>query len=339
MNGKQTVMVTGGTGLVGSHLMLHMLRKGYRIKALKRPSSNLGRVLQTFALYARDAETLFRDVEWIDADLFDFADLSDMAAGCRCAYHAAAVVSFHAGSRREMLRTNIEGTANMVNVCLEKQIPLCFVSSIGALGRGDCRRPVTENTSWQTSKNRSVYACSKYGSEMEVWRGIAEGLQAVIVNPSVILGAGDWGKGSSSFFPEIHRGMKFYTSGVTAFVDVRDVVRCMVQLMEEKHYGERFILSAGELSYRELFRQIAAGLHVAEPAFQARPWMLRIACCGAWMAARITGKPPVLTKETVQSAFRRNFYSNRKITETLSFTFTPLQQTIADCCRYFLQSL
>jgi len=231
-----------------------------------------------------------------------------------------------------MMRINVGGTANIVNVCLEKKIPLCHVSSIGALGRSEL---ITENDLWQTARGRSAYAYSKYKSEMEVWRGIAEGLQAVIVNPAVILGAGDWTKGSSKFFSQVHKGLRFYTSGVTAFVDVRDVSRCMIQLMEQEHFGERYILTAGDLSYRELFNRIATHLRVRKPSIAVQPWMLHIACRLSWLAATVTGRSPALTRETAHSAFQQIHYSGEKIEKTPGYKFISLEKSIEECCLFY----
>lgn len=330
--------VTGGTGLVGSHLLYELLRKGYRVRALKRPNSNILQVLKTFRYYSADAENLFQQIEWTDAGLLEFDSMAEAMDGCSQAYHAAAIVSFHAAERLDMLTTNVKGTANMVNVCLEKQIPLCHVSSIGALGRNEQGKPVTENDLWQTSRGRSDYACSKYKSEMEVWRGISEGLQAVIVNPSIILGPGNWENGSSSFFPKIYRGMRFYSSGTTGFVDVRDVSRCTVLLMEQERFGERYILSSKNMSYRELFDMIAENMHTGKPTIEAKPWMLYTACQLVRLGAKITGKKPVLTKETAHSAMQHLCYSNEKIRNNLSYDFIPIEQTIHDCCSHFLHN-
>ncbi|MDR2039760.1 MAG: NAD-dependent epimerase/dehydratase family protein [Bacteroidales bacterium] len=331
--------VTGGTGLVGTHLILALLQAGYRVRALKRPSSDLSQVLRTFSFYdAIDADSFFRSIEWVEADLFDVEELAEQLEGCDYVFHTAAVVSFQGGNKQQMLRTNVEGTANMVNVCLKKMLPLCFVSSIAALGRAEPGHPATEEDIWQTSDHRSPYSCSKYQSEMEVWRGVAEGLNAVIVNPSVILGPGNWEKGSLTFFSRVYKGMRFHTSGITGFVDVRDVAGCMVGLMERECFGERFILSSGELSYHQLFDMIAEGLHVKKPMMEARPWMLNTAYRLLKPVSKLTGKSPALTKETAHSAFQQLFYSNEKIRKTLfPFEFIPLQQTIEDCCRYFLQ--
>lgn len=329
--------VTGATGLVGSHLLYDLLQKGYHVKALKRPQSNMSQVQKTFDLYTEDAVTLFRQIEWVDAELLNFSSLSEAIEGCTHAFHAAAVVSFDPADKMQMLRINIDGTANIVNVCIDKNIPLCHVSSIGALGRSSSDRSITENDLWQTSKGRSAYAYSKYKSEMEVWRGIAEGLRATIVNPAVILGPGDWTKGSSKFFSQIHKSMRFYTPGVTAFMDIRDVCRSMIQLMEQERFGERYILSAGNLSYHELFNLIADGLQVKRPTVAAQPWMLNIAYRLSWLAGRLTGTSPVLTKETVYSAFQQIRYSNDKIKQSLGYEFISLEQSIKDCCKFFLQ--
>ncbi len=330
--------ITGATGLVGSHLLLELLRKGYRVKALKRPQSNILQVQKTFSLYANDADALFRQIEWVDGELLDFQSMSELLDGCTHAYHAAAVVSFDHADKAEMMRINVDGTANIVNVCIDKKIPLCHVSSIGALGRSEPGGMISENDLWQTSKGRSDYSYSKYKAEMEVWRGIAEGLQATIVNPAVIFGPGDWTKGSPKFFLQVYKGMRFHTPGVTAFVDVRDVSRCMVELMEQERFDERYILSAGDLSYRELFDLIAEGLKVKKPTIAAQPWMLDVVRGLSWLAGKMTGKSPLLTKETVHSAFQQIRYSNEKIKKSLGYEFIPLEKSIEDCCRYFLLS-
>ena len=328
--------VTGATGLVGAHLLYDLLQKGYRVKALKRPQSDTLQALKTFCLYSDNAEALFRQIEWTVGELLDYSSMYEAVDDCTQVYHAAAVVSFMQADRTEMMRVNVGGTANMVNICIEKKIPLCHVSSIAALGRSEQGKPITENDLWQTAKGRSAYAYSKYKSEMEVWRGIAEGLQAVIVNPAVILGAGDRTKGSAEFFSQVYEGMKFHTPGITAFVDVRDVSRCMIQLMAQKRFGERYILTAGDLSYHELFNLIADHFMVKRPTIAVRPWMLNAAWRMAWFVSLLTGKKPSLTKETAQSAFQQIRFSNEKIRQTLDkYKFISLEKSIEDCCGFF----
>ena len=330
------VFVTGATGLVGIHLLYDLLQKGYRVKALKRPQKNLSKVLKTFSLYADNAEALFSQIEWMDGELLDYSSMYEAIDDCSQVYHAAAVVSFARKDRAEMMYINVGGTANIVHICIEKKIPLCHVSSIAALGRSGQGTPITENDLWQTAKGRSAYSYSKYKSEMEVWRGIAEGLQAVIVNPAVILGISNRNEGSMKFFSQVYRGMKFHTPGITAFVDVRDVSRCMIQLMEQKRFGERYILTAGDLSYHELFNLIADHFNKKRPTIAVKPWMLNTAWRMAWFISFLTGKKPSLTKETAQSAFQQIRFSNEKIRQTLNgYEFILLQKSIEDCCRFF----
>ena len=330
-----SVFVTGATGLVGSHLVYDLLQNGYHVKALKRQQSNTLQVRETFNLYTDDADAMFQKIEWIDGDLLDFEFITEVIDDCSQVYHAAAVVSFNRADRANLMRINVEGTANMVNACIYKTIPLCHVSSIAALGRGQPDECITENDLWQTDRGRSAYSCSKHKAEMEVWRGIAEGLQAVIVNPAVILGPGNRNKGSTKFFSQVYRGLRFHTPGVTAFVDVRDVTRCMVLLMDHERYGERFILTAGDLSYRELFNLIADGLKVKRPTIAARPWMLNAGRRMAWLASALTGKSPALTKETARSAFQQIRFSNEKITKAFGYRFIPLEKSIEEGCRLF----
>lgn len=332
---KPLAFVTGATGLVGSHLLYGLLQKGYRVRALKRQQSAVSQVLQTFSLYTAAADTLFRQIEWTEGELLDFHCMSEIVRGCTQVYHLAAIVSFNHADKEKMMRINVEGTKNIVNLCIDKNIPLCHVSSTGALGRSETDDPITENDLWQTNRGRSAYAYSKYQSEMEIWRGIAEGLQAVVVNPAVILGPCDRTKGSSEFFSQVKRGMRFHTSGITAFVDVRDVTRCMLQLMEQERYGERFILSAGNMSYRELFSLIADGFKMKRPAIAVQPWMLNVAYRMAWLAGKLTGKSPALTKETANSAFQQIRYSSEKVRKTLEFGFISIEKSVEDGCRYW----
>ena len=331
-----TAFVTGASGLVGTHLLYELLLSGYRVKALIRRQSNAMQVQNIFTRIAgtEKGSSLFQKIEWRECELLDFTSMSQAIDGCTHVFHAAAIVSFRSDDYPEMMRVNVDGTTNIVNVCIEKKITLCHVSSIAALGRSsEIDGLITENDYWQTSRGRSAYSFSKYKAEMEVWRGIAEGLQAVIVNPAVILGTGDLSKGSSKFFSQVQKGLQFYTTGVTGFVDVRDVSRCMIALVEQQHYGERFIISADNLSYHELFNLIAIHLNVKPPKFAAKPWMLAIAWRIALLLSKINGKKPFITKETANSAFQKIRYSSEKIEKTLDYQFTPLNVCIERCCR------
>ncbi len=331
------ILITGATGLVGSHLLVELSNKGLAFKAMKRVSSDLSLVRKIFALYAHDAPSQLADIEWVDGDLTDMARLDDLLDGVDLVYHCAAVVSFHPSRQREMMLTNVKGTANLVNALLHKGgIKLCHVSSIASLGRSENNQPITENHLWKNSGSNSVYSVSKYAAEREVWRGVAEGLKAVIVNPSVILGPGNWSNGSAELFSLSWKGLKYYTNGCTAYVDVRDVAKAMYQLMENEKFGERYILSGGELSYRTLFTLIANGLGKTPPRFEVKPWMAEVAWRLMALKGFFTRTVPAITKETARTSLAKKSYSSQKVVDTLGFTFTPLNESIADICRIFL---
>jgi len=333
----QLAFVTGATGLVGSHLLYDLLRKGYYVKALKRQQSDVLQVHKTFGLYGGDADVPFKKIKWIDGELLDFQFVSKTIDDCTQVYHSAAVISFSHADRAEIMRVNVGGTANIVKNCIDKTIPLCHVSSIATLGRGEKGGVITENNLWQTDRRRSVYSFSKYKAELEVWRGISEGLQAVIVNPAVIIGPGDWTKGSSKFFSQVYRGLRYYTSGITGFVDVRDVSRCMIQLMEQERFGERYILVAENMGYRELFNRIADSLKVKRPTVAIQPFAMKIVSQVAWLIAVFTGKIPSLTKETARSAFQQIRFSNEKIRKAMGYEFISLEKSIEECCSFFIR--
>lgn len=332
------ILVTGGTGLVGSHLLYLLTSQGHRVKALFRTSKGIEQVKKLFAYYTASPEEWMERIEWIEGDLLEIPDLDQVLEGVDQVYHCAAMVSFHRKEKSAMLKNNIEGTARIVNACLERTgIQLCFVSSIAALGSSSEGEMVTEEHIWKPSGKHSAYSKSKFLSEMEVWRGISEGLSAVIVNPAVILGPGNWEKSSASFFREVYRGMPFYTNGVTGYVDVRDVVNGMVKLMDQKIFGERFILVSENKSYREVFSQMAAALGKKAPSVMATPWMTKVAATGSGLYALLTGKAPVVTRDTARSAHSITSYSNDKIRKALNVSFISVEESIRDTALVFLK--
>jgi nucleoside-diphosphate-sugar epimerase len=333
------ILVTGSTGLAGSHLLYSLLQKGYRVKALVRPDSRKENVLHTFGYYAdeTEAQNLFEKIEWVEGDVLDIVTLHDAFEGVSKVYHTAAMVSFNSRLRKKVFETNVEGTANIVNLCLEKNIEkLCFVSSIAALGSSENGELANEETLWKPVKKEAIYSLSKTKSEMEVWRGIAEGLNAVIVNPSVIIGPGQWAQGSSQFFTTIDKGLRFYTSGGTGVVDVRDVVRAMIELMESDISGERFVLSAQNIGYLDFFAQIAASIGKKAPDILANPFMTNIAWRADALRSMVTGSEPVMTRNAAVISHKMLKYSALKIQERLGFEFTPLSETISNTARCFL---
>jgi len=314
------ILVTGATGLVGSHLIQHLVMQGRKVKALYRSS------IPAFEGHEQ--------VEWIKGDILDVISLQEALEGVDEVYHCAAIVSFSPKTKGQLFKTNMEGTANVVNACIEAGVKkLCYVSSVAALGRIRKNTEVDETMNWSEETSNSIYGKTKYLAEMEVWRGIGEGLQAVIVNPVIILGAGDWNKGSSGIFKSAYDEFPWYTEGVTGFVDVKDVVRAMIELMDNNITKQRFILSAGNFTYREVFTKIAncfgkkAAHKKVSPFIAAVVWRLEA------LKGILTGKDPLLTKETAHTAQSVVHFNNTKLKKFLpDFSYTPIDETIKRVC-------
>jgi nucleoside-diphosphate-sugar epimerase len=315
------IFVTGGSGLVGSHLIHQLIKKGRKVRAIYR------NIIPKFALAEK--------VEWIKGDILDVLALEDGMKGVDEVYHCAAIVSFNPRTVQQMFRTNIEGTANVVNACLETGVKkLCYVSSVAALGRIRNNQEVNETMRWSEETSNSRYGRSKHLAEMEVWRGISEGLQAVIVNPVIILGAGDWNKGSSEIFKSAYKEFPWYTEGVTGFVDVQDVVDAMIQLMENNISEQRFILSEGNHTYKEVFSLIAKAFGKKPPHKKVSPLIASLIWRLEAARALFTGIDPLLTRETAQTAQAVVRFNNSKLFNYLpGFKYTPLAETIKRVCQ------
>jgi dihydroflavonol-4-reductase len=327
------IFVTGGTGLVGSHLLFELTSAGKKVKALKRQTSNLHQVLKTFSYYTSNPKELYNRIEWVDGDVLDYFSLEDIMQGVTEIYHCAAIVSFQSKERAKMISNNVEGTANLVNAAIENGVKkICHVSSIAALGRLENEEPINEETNWVPSKKISGYSESKFFSEAEIWRGTEEGLEAIIVNPSIIFGPANWETGSAKMFKTIWDGMKFYTKGSTGFVDVKDVVHAMIQLMDEQNFetckNQRFLLNSENRSYQDIFTQIAKELGKPKPSIFASDFLLsmvwRIATFASWM----TGKPSMISRDSVANSNKTNNFDGTKITQTLSFNYLSISESI-----------
>ena len=338
------ILITGGTGLLGSHLLYELLRepgKGKRrqekVVALKRPSSDLEEVRRVFRSYSDEADALFARIEWIDANLMNLVEVEQALAGMDQVYHCAAMVSFQPQDRQQMIEFNTQITANMVSACLSQGVnKLLHVSSTSAIGRPPEGTPANESMIWARSKTSTGYAESKFRSEMEVWRGIEEGLQAVIVNPSIILGAGFWERGSSSMFSRIAGGLKYAAPGVTGYVGVQDVVLAMTRLMNSGISGERYILSEGDYSYRQIFEMIVRSLGLQKELKRVTPPLMRNLVRLDALGGVLTGKRRI-TLEHMRAAFSEVHFSNEKIREALGISFTPLDQVIEQVARSYLK--
>lgn len=318
------ILVTGATGLVGAHLLYELCSRGLQVKATRRAKSNTDFVKWVFNLYSDNVEELFELIEWVDAEVLDYQSLLNATRGVSIVFHTAATVSFSPAQEQAILATNVRGTANVVDACIENKVKtLCHVSSIAALGDENDKGVIDENCKWQKRKGQSAYAQSKFFGENEVWRGHEQGLRIVIVNPSVILGPGRWNTGSGQLFSMVLKGMPFYTDGVTGYVDVRDVAKAMVFLtLDTEINGERFILNSGNFSFKELFTSIAKESRKIKPFIRIPEALIHFLYPLIFIVTM--GK---ISKANLKSAFTESYYSSDKI-KALGFTFTPIAQTI-----------
>lgn len=331
------ILVTGGTGLVGSHLLLELVQGTDSIRAIKRSSSSLKAIEWLFE--AKGMLHLFEQIQWVDGDITDIFSLEDAMQGVSHVYHCAALVSFESKDTPILMKINAEGTSNVVNAALEASIEkLCYVSSTAAVGKGEDGELLNENTKWKSSFANSGYAISKYIAEREVWRGIEEGLNAVMVNPCLVIGSGEWGKSSTKMFASAWKGMAFYTLGSNAFVDAGDVAYSMVQLMKSAIHSERFLVVSENKSYKEFFQMVTRLLGKQVPAKKAHRWMTEL----AWRLDALLGylgKTPFITKAMARSSQQNSRYSNAKIIEAIGFEFKPVEESVKETCELFLQQI
>ncbi|TPE44873.1 NAD-dependent epimerase/dehydratase family protein [Pontibacter mangrovi] len=313
------VFVTGGSGLIGSFLIPELVRQGHQVKALYRR--------QVPAIAGAD------QVQWVEGDILDPALLREVLADVKYVFHCAGLVSYAPQDEELLKQVNIEGTANVVDACLEAgSIKLCHVSSIAAVGRPKKVEVLTESAKWDPAADLSAYASSKYFGELEVWRGVAEGLDAVIVNPSIILGPADWNRSSTQLFRYVYNERPFYTIGEANFVDVRDVVEAMVQLTFSEISGERFILNAERMAYKSFFEKVAGCFNKKAPATKVPPLLAEVVWRLEHARAWLTGARPLITKDTARVSRKAHFFSSEKIRQMLGFEFRPVSESVHWVC-------
>jgi nucleoside-diphosphate-sugar epimerase len=234
--------------------------------------------------------------------------------------------------KEPMIYTNVTGTANLVNLCTRSNIRVVHVSSVAAIGDAKAGELITENHHLDQAIENDGYAISKLESEMEIWRGIAEGLDAVIVNPSIIIGANAGTNGSGALFEIVRKGFKYYTKGSGGFVDVEDVAKCMITLMNTRISGERYIISAENHNYKELTAEIAQCFGIKPPSKLAKPWMMELAWRGAALVGLITRSAPSLDKVSAKAASLTKNFDNTKIKKAVNIQFKPLSGSIKEVC-------
>jgi nucleoside-diphosphate-sugar epimerase len=322
------LVVTGANGFLGAHVVMSLLLKGFKVTALRRSNSDMSEYHDIARWRLKDQQDLLSNVSWMEADITDILQLDAAFEGAEYVFHCAAVVAFK-GKNTTMMKVNAEGTANVVNACLKTNVKkLIYASSTAALGRTDNNKTITEDTQWADDDNNTEYAVSKHLAELEVWRGMEEGLDVFVVNPGIILGAGKWDKGSCRLFYNIKNGFKLYTQGVNGFVGVIDVAEAMTGMGMSEVKNKRFLMVAENMSYKQLFDLIANALKVKAPSIEIKPsylfWM-------KWPVKIYTRLNPksTISFETLKTSLKKNYYDSKAIKDA-GFTFTPIQQVVKD---------
>lgn len=330
-------LITGATGIVGAHLALQLLQQNQSVVALKRSNSDIQKTKKLFSYYTADYEVLFQKIKWVDGDVTDVYSIIEALEGISTVFHCAGFVSFNKKQYEQLFKINGEGTANVVNACLEKNVgALCHVSSIATLQNPDITHCIDESVFWKSSPQASNYAISKYNAEREVWRGIEEGLNAVIVNPGAIITPGFWEQSSGKIIQTCYKGNLFYTNGGTGYIAASDVAKCMIHLVKEKQFGKRFVLVEGNYSYQEILTQIHAALSKKPPFIKANKQLLILAAWLEKIRCFFTQMEPLITQQLIPALIEKNIYNSEKIKQTIPFKLMPIEQYIKFVSQVFL---
>ncbi|MFM7645305.1 MAG: SDR family NAD(P)-dependent oxidoreductase [Sphingomonadales bacterium] len=324
---EKKILITGASGFLGSYLLVALLQKGYRVRALVRNQKRPGWI----------DPTLLQTVEWVEGDILDIISLEEAMEGIDAVIHSAAMVSFVPQDCEQLYQINVEGTNNVVNAALEKKITrLVHVSSVAALGRVAGGGSVDEKATWKEGPLHTHYARSKFQAELHAWRGFGEGLDTVIVNPSTILGFGNWEQSSCAIFKQLYDGFRWYTSGLNGFVDVEDVARATILLLEKATGGQRYIINGDTLTFQQLQYFIADGFGRKRPTMKASGLLLGLAWRLEAIRSLLTSKRPLLTRESARVAISATRFDNRKLLHDFpEFSYTPLEQTIKKACHNY----
>lgn len=321
------LLVSGGSGLVGSYLLLSLIDQGESLRAIYRNENSLKKAKWWFK--AMDRESDFEKIDWFQADILDLPNLSLAFEGVERVIHSAAKVSFQKGDQNDLYKVNVEGTANMVNLALQKEVKrFIYVSSVAALGKDRHEECSSEESSWQHTPQTSDYSVSKFYAENEVWRASIEGLKVGIINPSTIIGFGDWEQSSNAIFKHVNKGIPFYPPGSNGFVGVEDVVQSIVLLLNSTIENERFLISSANISYQKLFREIAKGLHKKPPTLELKLWQAKLFLIWSSLKSWFIKESTAVSRASIRTAFSQRCFNNQKAQEELKMKFTPIEESI-----------
>ena len=324
------ILVTGATGLLGSHLTAALLMQNKKVRALYRDRYKIKNTKKILSYYTNEIDKYFSQIEWCEADVTDYFSLQEPFTNVTEVYHCAGLVSFDENDSKQLYAINAEGTEHVINTCLDKGITrFCHVSSVATLQIEANKKYVDEFSVWKTSSGNSSYAITKYRGEFEAWRGAAEGMNVLVVNPSVILGAGCWRQSSTQIVTRCYNGLPVYTEGVTGFVDVRDVVNCMIKLMDENKFGQRYILNSENCSFKEITHQLQQNFNKPISKIKAGKFLLNTALMFSSVANIFSRKKSFITKSVIQSAQKKTYYDNTKVCKELNYKFISVKDSLA----------
>tara|TARA_B100000427_G_scaffold275991_1_gene244716 strand:+ start:360 stop:1373 length:1014 start_codon:yes stop_codon:yes gene_type:complete len=335
MKTMSKILVTGGTGLVGAHLLYYLTKDGYHPIAIKRTNSNILNVKKIFSYYSNDYNTLFEQITWEECDILDIVTLEDIIKDSVEIYHCAALISFNNNDKNEMINVNTTGTANVIDLALKHNIKrLCYVSSIATLGSNN-NLPLDENCIWDWT-NKSGYAISKHLAEMEVWRGFAEGLSGVIVNPSLIIGPGSWESGIGTIINRSQAGLPFYPPGSCGVIDVKDLTEIMIKLMKTNISNERFIINSDHITYKDLMSIVATSLNKKPPYIRLRPFIMKFFIALDIIWNKFRGKRIELSTDAVKYTTQEIRLNSKKINDNIKHHYRNIETTLIKCTNLFV---
>lgn len=322
------IFLTGASGLVGNFICRKLIEEGQQVRALRRADSDLSGL-----------QEVTDKVEWVEGDILDILSLQKAMEGCQAVVHCAGMVSYHKKDAKQLFRINAEGTANMVNVALRQEVKhFIHMSSVAAIGRSAKLRKIDEDFNWADADAHTAYGQSKQQAEMEVFRAAVEGLEVVVLNPALVLGPGPWERSSMQVFKYVYDQNPFYTEGCLNYVDARDLASITFAALQGKLTSrERYIVSAGALSYKQFFDQVAAAMQKKAPSIRVNSYLLTAAYYAESLRARLSGKTPLITKETLKLAQQPLVFANSKIQQALDYQFIPLRDTVQWTCRRLLK--
>jgi nucleoside-diphosphate-sugar epimerase len=330
------IFLTGATGMIGAHIAFALTTQGKNVRALKRPDASAAEMEKIFRFYSPGADALLKRIEWVEGDVLDVISLEDAMHGVTQVYHCAAMVSFWPKERDRMIKVNGEGTANVINAAMEAGVKkFCHVSSVAALGRTFDLQNIGEGTWWKNDPANSWYAISKYAAEREAWRATEEGMDVVIVNPSVVIGPGSPLRSSNAIFSLAKKGFSWYTSGSGGFVDARDVADACIKLMESEIVNQRFVLNAANLTYRDFADRLLKRFGHQPASREVGPFLTSLMWRAEKFMSVLTGKAPRITKESAAAAREAVTYTGSRIAEVIPFRYREIDLTLDEVYPYY----